>query len=72
MSINKNLDRNQRRQEIRKKKRRRENFIIITAVFLALTIFLEAKDVLSVLNDNKTRNVAKKTIIKMSVMKRII
>lgn len=60
MSINKNLDRNQRRQEIRKKKRRRENFIIITAVFLALTIFLGSKYVLSVLNDNKTRNVAKK------------
>lgn len=60
MSINNNLDRNQRKQEIRRRKRRRENFIIITAVFLALTIFLGSKYVLSVLNDNKTTNVAKK------------
>lgn len=39
----------------KKKRRRKENFVIITAVFLALFVFLGGKYVLSVMYQNKTQ-----------------
>ena len=47
----------------RKKRRRRENFIIITAVFLALFVFLGGKYALGVIYQNKkqTQNKEAKT-----------